>query len=163
MKLLKKFLFSTSQSCCWAADLGDLVLRVVPGLIMSLGHGKAKLPPPEMLITGVGSLGFRPPTLFAWLAALSEFLGGLLLASGLLTRVGGLMIASTMSVAAFMAHRNDPIVSAGGPAKEMALLYLSIGFMYMLKGAGRLSVDRIIEGSKGAEPSPSSTNSPPIS
>ncbi|KHD89914.1 MAG: DoxD-like family protein [Bdellovibrio sp. ArHS] len=120
-------------------DVALAILRVFIGFTMAFAHGLAKLPPNEMLIGGVSSMGFPAPELFAWLAALAEFAGGIFLAIGLLTRPAALMVIITMLVAVFGAHGADPFQK-----KEMALLYLFTAFFFMLHGAGRWSVDHFI-------------------
>lgn len=119
------------------------ILRVAAGLMMAFGHGLGKLPPSEGLISGVTALGFPAPGLFAWLAALAEFGGGILLAIGLLTRVNAFLLAFTMLVAAFGVHLADPF-----KVKELSLLYLVIYVLFMIRGSGRLSLDHLIFGKK---------------
>jgi len=106
---------------------------------MALAHGIGKVPPPAQLIEGVTGMGFPIPLVFAWAAALSELIGGFLIAAGLLTRQSALALGVTMAVAAFVAHANDPFSS-----KEMALLYLSACVLLFFQGAGKYSLDRIV-------------------
>src|SRR5262245_13710552 len=90
------------------ADLALLLLRLA-GLGLALAHGWGKI---ERFATGQGGrlvesvakLGFPQPELFAWAAALSEFVGGLLVTLGLGTRVAAGFAAFTMGVAAFARH-----------------------------------------------------------
>lgn len=134
----QRFLFgSSSQSS--SVDAGLLVVRLFAGLAMAFGHGLGKLPPSEKFIEGVANLGFPLPFLFAWAAALSEFLGGLLVAIGLLTRPAALSLALTMATAAFLRHADDPFSS-----REKALLYLVIAILLVITGAGRYSIDRLV-------------------
>jgi putative oxidoreductase len=121
----------------YQADLGLLLFRLFIGLVMAFAHGLGKLPPNEQLIGGVAALGFPIPVLFAWMAALSEFLGGLLIAAGLFTRHAALFLGFTMFVAAFGAHAQDPFQN-----KEMALLYLISCVLLVFCGAGKYSLDR---------------------
>lgn len=120
-------------------DLALTVLRVFIGLTMAFSHGLGKIPPDEMLIGGVSALGFPAPELFAWLAGLAEFAGGVLLALGLLTRPAAAFVMITMLVAAFGAHAADPFAK-----KEMALLYLFTSLFFVLHGAGRWSMDHLL-------------------
>ena len=85
-------------------------------------------------------MNFPAPTLMGWLAIFGEFGGGLLLALGLATRFGAFLIAFTMCVAGFIAHRHDPY-----QVKELAFAYLSVAILFLLVGAGRYSVDAMIE------------------
>ena len=145
----RNLLFGGPGSASAVGDLGLLVLRVGVGLMMAIGHGKSKMfgaggfGPPAQLVEGVEALGF--PGFFAWLVALAEFGGGILLALGLLTRPAALALSFNMAVAAFMAHGKHPwFMSGTGPAKEPALLYLVPFIAVMLMGAGRYSLDRLV-------------------
>ena len=120
-------------------DAGLLVLRVFAGLALALGHGLGKLPPSPGFIEGVGQMGFPLPALFAWAAAIAEFVGGLLLAAGLLTRPASLLIFFTMATAAFIRHAPDPF-----SGKEKALLFLFVALLFLLAGAGRYSLDALL-------------------
>lgn len=120
-------------------DLGLLIFRLFIGLAMAFAHGMGKVPPPDMLVDGVAAMGFPLPVVFAWAAALSELIGGLLLAAGLFTRPAALSLGFTMAIAAFMAHAADPF-----DKKEMSLLYLAACVLLFFQGAGRFSLDRII-------------------
>ena len=97
-------------------DIGLLVLRLGAGLFMAFGHGFGKIPPSDGFIGGVEKLGLPMPIFFAWMAAFSEFLGGLLIALGLFTRPAAFFWICTMGTAAFIRHADDPF-----SAKEKAL------------------------------------------
>ena len=147
---LKNLIFGGSGSASRAGDVGLLLLRLV-GLMMAMGHGMSKLigegrfGPPEQFVAGVEKLGFPAPTAFAWAAALAEFVGGILIAIGLLTRPAALALAFNMAVAAFLQHGGDPLfMGGGGAAKEPAVLYLLPFAALALTGAGRYSIDRFI-------------------
>ena len=118
-------------------DLGLLVLRLGVGLSLAFGHGLGKLPPSAGFIDGTAEMGFPLPALFAWAAALSEFLGGLLLALGLLTRPAALFVALTMATAFFLSH--------GGSfgEGEKALLFLVAALALLAAGGGRYAIDRV--------------------
>jgi putative oxidoreductase len=91
-------------------NIGLLVLRVLMGLGIA-SHGYQKLFTPGILdkfTAGVERLGFPAPGFFAWLAALSEFAGGIFIALGLGTRLSALFVFFTMCVAFFRAHAADP-------------------------------------------------------
>ncbi|HCM77602.1 MAG TPA: DoxX family protein [Cytophagales bacterium] len=120
-------------------DAGLLVLRLGTGLFMAFGHGLGKLPPSDGLIENTGKMGFPLPVFFAWMAGLSEFLGGLLIALGLFTRPAAFLWICTMSTAAFIRHADDPFGS-----KEKALMYLIIGISFVLLGSGRYSLGKLL-------------------
>lgn len=137
--MMKKCILRANNSnCSFADNAGLTLLRVFVGLSMALAHGLGKLPPPQPVIDGVSALGFPMPHFFAWCAALAEFVGGLLLAAGFLTRPAAAMMASTMLVAAFGAHATDPY-----RIKELAFLFLVISIFFVLRGAGNWSLDRL--------------------
>lgn len=138
--MLKRFLFSTTSEGTVLRELSMTALRVFFGLAMALGHGLSKMPINEKFVGGVAAMGFPYPSLFAWLAALSEFGGGLLIAFGFATRGGALAVAFTMSVAVFLRHAQDPF-----GMKELAFTYLFLAVVFLVRGAGRYSVDRLIK------------------
>ncbi len=113
---------------------------------MSFGHGLGKIPPSDEFVTGIAGLGFPAPHLFAWLAGLAEFAGGLLLAAGLLTRFASLSIFVTMFVAAFVAHGPDSF-----EVKELALLYMFVAIAFFLAGAGDWSIDGFVRRKQARE------------
>jgi len=139
--LVSRFLFGAAGTGSFSGDFGLLVVRLTVGGYMAASHGWGKVfggtgfGPSAEMISGVAGLGFPAPTLFAWAAALSEFLGGVLIALGLLTRPAAAMMAFTMLVAAFGA-------STGWAAREMALLFFAPCLLLLLIGAGRISIDR---------------------
>jgi putative oxidoreductase len=121
-----------------SVDWGLLVLRVFSGLGIAFGHGLGKLPPSDRFIAGTAELGFPMPFVFAWVAALSEFLGGIFMALGIFTRPAAFMVLMTMLVAVFRRHIDDPF-----PQKEKALLYATIALALVIAGGGRLALDRL--------------------
>lgn len=122
-----------------AGNIGLLILRVFSGLSLAFAHGIGKVPPSERFIEMVGKLGFPLPGLFAWAAGASEFVGGIFLAAGFMTRPAAFFVAITMLVAAFLQHAADPF-----RGKEKALLFLCVAIFYFFVGAGRYSVDGFI-------------------
>ena len=137
--MIKRFLVSITPESSLFNELSMTAIRVFVGLSMAFSHGIGKIPPSEGFIAKVGELGFPEPMIFAWAAALSEFAGGLMLASGLLTRVGAFFVAFTMITAAFGVHAADPFGK-----QEMSLLYLMISLVFLVRGSSRLSVDRFL-------------------
>lgn len=115
------------------------------GLTLALAHGVGKLPPTDPFVARVASMGLPAPGLFAWLAALGEFGGGLLLALGLLTRAAAIVVGGGMLVTVALAHAGDPF-----SAREAAVLFLAIGVLYALAGPGRYSLDAMLfRGARG--------------
>lgn len=134
--MLKSFLFGSIDVKSNTTHFALLALRIFTGLSMALAHGLGKIPPSEAFITSTGNLGFPFPLFFAWAAALSEFLGGILLALGLFTRPSAMFLGFTMLTAAFLRHADDPFTG-----KEKALLYLVICIFLILTGSGKFGLD----------------------
>lgn len=132
---VKKILFSTSMD----SNPGIWILRVFIGAAM-MTHGFPKLFGGLEKFTGfVDSLGIPAPQVMAFLAAFSESFGALLLVLGLFTRPAAFLMACTMAVAALGAHGD------GGFAKqELAWLYFVPCLFFILKGAGKWSLDAFI-------------------
>jgi len=137
--MIKRFLINTTKEHSLLQEIAMTSLRVFVGLSFAFAHGLGKIPPGEQLIAGVTRIGLPAPFAFAWAAALAEFLGGILLALGLLTRPAAFFLALTMLVAAFGAHASDPF-----RAKELALVYFFVAFVFYSRGAGKYSVDNLI-------------------
>ncbi len=121
-------------------NLGLLWLRLIAGAgIAYHGYGKVFGGHMEMMTQGVAKMGFPMPVVFAWAAALSEFLGGILWMLGLCTRAAAFFVFCTMSVAAFITHSHDPL-----QVKEIALAYWAIAGTLMLTGSGECGLDRYL-------------------
>lgn len=115
---------------------GLLVLRLVAGLIFVL-HGWGKLtgnPSIEMFAGMVGGLGFPMPLFFAWVVALTEFLGGIALILGIFVRPAAILLSIVMLVAFGMVKKFSL------PAGDADLALLGINVALALMGAGRFSV-----------------------
>lgn len=117
-------------------DLGLALLRGAFGLSLALAHGLGKLAHSAQFVAGLAQGGFPLPALFGWAAILSEFVGGLLLAIGLLARPAALFVLVTLGVAAFAVHAADPYAR-----KELALAYVVVSLVVLVAGPGRYSLD----------------------
>ena len=125
-------------------SIGVTQLRIIAGLSMAThGYGKIFGGGMQGFTAGVAKLGFPAPEFFAWIAALSELVGGVCLALGLGTRISSLMIAGTMFVAVFIRHGADPFGK-----KELALLYLAVMIFFLLAGGGRWALDSLLSRDK---------------
>lgn len=125
-----------------------LALRIGAGIIFA-AHGAQKLfgwfGGYGLEATGgwMESIGLTPGVLMAALAGGAEFVGGLLLVLGLLTRPAALMLAATMVVAIVAVHiDNGLFMSNNGYEFGLALLVISISLSF--RGAGSLSLDRLL-------------------
>lgn len=124
-------------------DLGLLLLRVVVGANMLLFHGWQKITAGPDRWVGLGGemqhLGITfLPVFWGFMAAISESLGAVLLATGLLFRPAAALLAMTMLVAA-MRHLNLPpdAAAAGWKGASHALELLAVFAALFLIGPGR--------------------------
>jgi putative oxidoreductase len=132
---LKNFLFDGENSSSTATNVALTALRVFAGYAL-MTHGFGKFGNIDKFAENVSGIGFPMPIVFAWAAALSEFLGGIFLAFGFLTRVAAFFVAFTMSTALLRVHINDPFQK-----QELAFLYLFISLAFLLMGANKWSID----------------------
>ncbi len=116
-----------------------LALRLWTGLNFMLAHGLRKISNPEAFLSGGGMAKFPAPELMGWVAILTEFVGGFLLAMGLFTRAAAVFIIGTMLGAAVVVHGAD-----AWNRKELALTYAAVAFFFLAYGGGKASVDALI-------------------
>lgn len=129
----------------------DLILRLIFGIIF-MGHGSQKLFGWFGGNGWEGTMGFftnvmHIPALFAALAILVEFFGGLALVLGLFTRPAALGLSITMLVAmAKVSLANGFFLDLKGPKDgiEYALMLCAVGLYFVVRGAGQLSLDKVI-------------------
>lgn len=126
-------------------DIALFIVRVFIGFAM-LSHGFPKL---QMLLEG-GDIKFFDflglgPRISLGLTVFAEFICSIFLILGLFTRIGVGFLMFTMVIAAFVVHGGD-----GFEKQEMSLLYLAIYLLIMAFGAGKFSVDGMIEKRKRA-------------
>jgi len=126
-------------------DLGLLIARVVFGTLIA-AHGSQKLFGwfGGYGLTGTGGffegLGFRPGRVFAALAGLSEWAGGLALAIGLFEPAAAALIVAVMIVAAGSVHWSHGLFAASNGI-EVPLLYGAAAAALALTGPGAYSID----------------------
>jgi putative oxidoreductase len=126
-------------------NTGLAVLHILVGLLF-VGHGAQKL---FGVFGGHGlegtagffeSLGFRPGRFHAFAAGFNEFVGGALLALGLLVPLGAALVITTMVAASLTAHRGKGIWNQNS-GSELPLVYAAIAFALAAVGAGDVSLD----------------------
>jgi len=127
-------------------DVALLVLRVPVGLLVA-AHGAQKL---FRWFGGGGlpttakhleSLGLRPASGWAFLGALSEFGGGLLLALGLGSPLGAVGVAAAMAIAITKIHW--PKVWASERGFEYPLVNFAAALAVGIAGPGAYSLDAV--------------------
>ncbi|HLS27859.1 MAG TPA: DoxX family protein [Opitutales bacterium] len=130
-------------------SLALLPARLVLGLIF-MAHGAQKLfgwfdgggvEGTSKMLDSLG-LGFGASSAMAVVVGAGEVLAGVLLFLGLFARIGGALVIVIMAVGIIKVHSNAFFVSSGG--MEFALILLTIGIPFLLKGAGGLSIDRML-------------------
>ncbi|SRR5579884_2340484 len=131
-----------------AISLGLLILRIVAGLTLA-AHGSQKLfgwfgGPGFNGTTGMmKSMRFEPNWLWALLAGLGEFAGGLLLAVGFLTPIGAIGIVGAMLMAILKAHWQNGFWNSKR-GYEFPLNLLVIALAIAIAGPGSYSIDAVI-------------------
>ena len=128
--------------------LAVLILRLFLGFAFMM-HGSQKL-----LgafggggVSGVagmmGKLGIEPSLLWAWVVSITEFVGGVCLFFGFLTRFWAAGLVIDMAVAVVKVHLvNGFFVGKNGV--ELPLTFGVIALAIVLTGPGSLSMDRAI-------------------
>lgn len=126
-------------------DIGLLIIRLIVGILF-IGHGSQKL---FGWFGGHGlkgtagwfeSIGIRPGVPMAFIAGISEFIGGLLFILGLFTPLAGILIAGTMIMAIIKVHAPNGLwATSNGYEFNLTLLAVAIGIA--LTGAGQYSLD----------------------
>jgi putative oxidoreductase len=128
------------------------ILRLAAG-IMIFPHGLQKT------FGWFGGAGFSAqmagfeqmhiPAIFAFLAIMTEFLGGLGLILGALTRIAALGLAVDMTVGVYLVHwHNGFFMNWSGHQKgegfEFHILVVAMAIVLMARGGGAASVDRAL-------------------
>jgi putative oxidoreductase len=128
-------------------QFGLLLLRAGSGIFLAFLHGWRKLDglynhlvhdESWRFIQTVELLGFPIPFIFASLAAIIEFIGGLFLAVGFYTRYAAVLIGIVMTVAMYRHLISDM-------RYELASLFLLITIYFAVRGPGRFSIDRVLK------------------
>jgi putative oxidoreductase len=129
-------------------EISLLILRLVFGLTMA-AHGTQKLFGwfRGYGLTGTGGffegIGFRPGKPFALAAGLSEFLGGLLIALGLLGPVGPALVIAVMVVAMVTVHIHGGLLATSNGV-ELPLLYAAASVAIAIAGPDAFSIDAVL-------------------
>ncbi len=135
-KELVSRIFSTH--CDWAVA----VLRVVVGVVFIV-HGWDKIQMgPDKVAGFFGNVGIPFPTLSAYLAMWTEFLGGILLVLGAATRLISIPLAFTMIVAFAFVHAKGGFKLPSG--FEYVLVLFAALMVTLRNGAGALGVDGLL-------------------
>ena len=88
----------------------------------------------------LGERGVPFPLFSAFLSAYAQFICGILFIVGALTRYAAVVMIINFIAALFIAHRADPY-----PRMFQALMMLFAALFFLLHGAGKLSIDELLE------------------
>ena len=118
---------------------GALVLRLVLGVIM-VRHGYDKIIPSGALYNFTHMVTrMQLPIWLGYVAAFTEFFGGILLIVGLLTRLAAFMTAIDMAFAIAKVHLHGGLEGPASFAFPLALF--AIALMLVFTGCGLLGLD----------------------
>jgi len=131
--------------------LAVLMLRLLLGVVFVL-HGAQKVLGGGGITGFAGMLqkmGIEPHVPLAWVVAITEFVGGICVFFGFLTRFWAAGLAIDMGVALFKVHlANGFFISKNGFEFVLTLGVLALAVVFM--GPGSPSVDRAAGIEKGA-------------
>jgi putative oxidoreductase len=123
-------------------SLGIAVLRIVVGIVF-LAHGYQKVF--KFGFHGVagmlGHMGIPAPAVAAVVLMIVEFVGGILLVTGLATRLPAALLAIDMLVAILAVHARNGFFNPGGV--EFPLTVLAGCICLALSGGGAASLKRL--------------------
>lgn len=143
---LKRYVQTVSHPAFASTAL--LLLRLIMGIAF-IYHGWGKIQTPFAWVPPQSPVSI--PAFFQFLAAISEFGGGIALMLGFLTLIASLGLGCTMAVAVYMHSivMKDPFVNmTGGSSYEPALVYLGISILFLAFGPGKFSLDNKIFGER---------------
>jgi putative oxidoreductase len=116
-------------------NLAALVLRMILGGLMIM-HGWPKLSGYNEMVGMIGNpIGLGPDVSLS-LAIFGEFICGIFILLGFLTRLSVIPTFITMAVAFFIVHANDDF-----QIKELSFVYMIIAVAVFILGSGKYSAD----------------------
>jgi uncharacterized membrane protein YphA (DoxX/SURF4 family) len=144
-KLFSRFLFNSSIGNDKPTNLAYLLFRAHVGLSIAIHAGYPKMKDifaPGWFSEQVASLGFTfpSPQVWAMTASWGEFVGGLMLALGLLTRIASIQLAFQFLIISFVWY-NEPEFLTGMYFQQ---LYFWCFVLCSTAGGGRFSLDSLI-------------------
>lgn len=144
-KQFRQFLFGTSLNDNKTANTGWLLFRLHIGLSLAIHAGWPKmntLTAPGWFNDQVAGLGFTfpSPAFWATVASWGEFVGGICIALGLLTRFNALQLAFQFFVISFLWYGEPEPITGMYFQNSLFMAYVLVLFL----GGGRYSLDRLI-------------------
>lgn len=118
----------------------ETLLRVVAGALL-VSHGFPKILDPLGASGLVESIGFYPGAFWSVLLSFSEFLGGVCLMLGLLTRFAAFVTTIILLVTVYF---HGILQEQGLFGAEKSILWAAITVFFVVRGANCHSLDRLI-------------------
>lgn len=118
-------------------DFAETLLRVVAGVAL-VTHGLGKIGDPFGAAGMVESLGFYPGAFWSLLLSLTEFVGGILITIGLLTRPASFAAMFVLLVTVWF---HWITMGQGYQGAEKSILWAAVFFFFVIRGGNRHSVD----------------------
>jgi putative oxidoreductase len=129
--------------------LALLMMRLSLGAIMT-AHGYHKVfGGLHNFAHMVGGMGL--PAWLGYLAAFTEFLGGLLILAGFFTRLAAFALCIDLVVAIWKVHLHNGLLGAPDrPGFEFPLAVVALAFALIFFGAGPIAFDHVLRGGAGS-------------
>ncbi|PSH66041.1 MULTISPECIES: DoxX family protein [Phyllobacterium] len=118
-------------------EFSETILRVITGIALIV-HGSGKIMNPFGAVGMVEGLGFYPGVFWSPLLSVTEFVGGILLTIGLLTRPAAF---ATTIILAVTIYFHGIVQGQGWSGAEKSILWTAILFFFVIRGASSYSVD----------------------
>ena len=121
----------------WGRPLYYPLIRCALGMSVFVDGWSRGLDTPTTPYTGLAAASLETTGSFLVVLILTETIGGVCLAIGLLTRFWALALAAELAYVAATSHAQYPYL-------EQLLLWCSLGAAIILRGGGRYSIDHIL-------------------
>lgn len=129
-------------------DLGLLVVRLIPLLVLIHGIGKLNNYSGFRGMVSQTPIGQAAPDLVAVLQIAAEVALPVALLFGVLTRLSGLLLAISFGAVwtfiHFLPNASTPITSESSLQGEPAMAFALVGLALFLTGGGRFAIDRLV-------------------
>ena len=126
-------------------DRGLFLLRAILGVVFIMHGGqKAFVYGHDGLTASFAAMGMPWPSLNAFLITAVELGGGIALLTGVATRVAAVFVAFAMGVAVVKVHLAGGFFAPAGFEFPLTLLVANLALV--LTGAGRYSIDALVNG-----------------